>query len=70
MRDQRGIGLVVFVILCGLIAGCVFQKKPTVVDPCAKAPQTCWYSENYKTPETNPACIALMKCYEWRMYVK
>jgi len=67
------IGILIFVLICGLISGCVFgKKKPVVVDPCASAPTECWVGDGKigVDPNSVPECVELVKCYAWEMRAK
>ena len=60
------------VILSLLLSGCIFNKKPEVVDPCKNAPTECWVADGKigVDPSTIPACVELIKCHSWEMRAK
>jgi len=64
--------VILSLLLSVLIAGCVFAKKPAVVDPCANAPTQCWVGKGRigVDPNTIPTCVELIKCHSWSMSAK
>lgn len=56
------------IILVLFLAGCGFGK-PSVTDPCAKAPTVCWGPAGIQ-PGDVPVCQQLIACHDWQMGTK